>query len=102
MPIDDFYDPFITCCFITDDLLFVNLHHNHTRTHYHFIWDIPNKKFHENLSVDNFYKIALDCSIKNFPYKSFYNEEKNQVYTFYRDGKSITINAEKPWEYRVE
>ena len=35
-----FPDPFITCCFITDDLMFVNLFHNATITHYHFIIDV--------------------------------------------------------------
>lgn len=28
MPINNFPDPFITCVFVTDDLLFVNLFHN--------------------------------------------------------------------------
>ena len=45
MPIDEFYDPFITCCFITDNLIFVNLFYNYERTHHHFIWDIEKKDF---------------------------------------------------------
>jgi hypothetical protein len=28
MPIDNFYDPFIACCFVQNDLIFVNLFHN--------------------------------------------------------------------------
>jgi hypothetical protein len=40
---NDFPDPFITCTFITDDKLFVNLFHNHSFTHYHFIYDIKSR-----------------------------------------------------------
>ena len=96
MPIDDFYDPFINCCFITDNLIFVALHHTYSRTHYHFIWDLTKKDFWftpQSLDLDFFTKKQLDCSIKNFPYKSFYNEDKNQVYVFYRDSTTFTIDA---------
>lgn len=40
----DFQDPFITCNFVGSDKIFVNFFHNHSRTHYHFIWDIENRK----------------------------------------------------------
>lgn len=43
MPNDDFSDPFITCCFISDTELFINFFHNYSRTHYHFIWDFKNR-----------------------------------------------------------
>lgn len=29
-------------------------------------------------------KLVLDCTRKNFPYKSFYNEDEKEIYTFYR------------------
>ena len=44
MPIDNFPDPFITCCFVTDDILFVNLYHSFTCCHYHFFYDAKNKE----------------------------------------------------------
>lgn len=44
MPNDDFSDPFITCCFITDDKVFVNFFHSATLMHYHFVWDIKNRR----------------------------------------------------------
>ena len=100
MPIDEFYDPFITCCFITDNLIFVNLFYNYERTHHHFIWDLEKKDFWQTSNLDinfeNVSKKKLDCSIKNFPYKCFYNEEKHQIYSFYRDGSAFTIKANKP------
>ena len=70
MPIDDFYDPFITCCFITDNLIFVALHYTFNQMHYHFIWDIEKRDFWftpGNLDVDFFSKKQLTCSVKNFP-----------------------------------
>ena len=45
MPIDDFYDPFINCCFVTDNLIFVALHYSYDRNHYHFIWDLAKNDF---------------------------------------------------------
>ena len=33
-------DPNITCCFIEPKKIFINLYHNHTCTHYHFIYDL--------------------------------------------------------------
>ena len=35
---DDFPDPFITCCWISETHLFVNFFHSYTLTHYHFLW----------------------------------------------------------------
>jgi hypothetical protein len=62
MAIDDFYDPFISCCFISDNLVFVNLFHTFERAHYHFIWDVQRREIHGKIT-----KVILDCSIKNFP-----------------------------------
>jgi len=39
MAIEGFDDPFITCTFIDDERIFVNLFHNYTLTHYHFIFN---------------------------------------------------------------
>ena len=33
----------------------------------------------------------LECSKKNFPYKSFYNDQDDEVYTFYRCGQSFSV-----------
>jgi hypothetical protein len=39
MPIQGFSDPFTTCSFITNDLLFVQVFYNYELVHYHFIYD---------------------------------------------------------------
>ena len=39
MPNNDFPDPYMTCCFISDDEIFVNFFHNYTKTHCHFVWN---------------------------------------------------------------
>lgn len=81
MPINRFPDPFITCVFIDDETLFINLFYNHNLTHYHFIWDTKELKINGEVV-----KKQLDCSKKNFPFKCFYNDEKKEIYSFYRQG----------------
>ena len=44
----------------------------------------------------------MDSNKKNFPYKSFYNEDLNEVYLFYRQGQSMIINPERPGEYVLD
>jgi len=44
MPIDNFPDPFITCVFVSDELLFANLYHTPTRTHHSFVYNIKTRK----------------------------------------------------------
>ena len=55
MPINDFPDPFISCVFIDDNLIFVNLFHNATLTHYHFFY-----KFEEDENKNIISKKLLD------------------------------------------
>jgi hypothetical protein len=33
----------------------------------------------------------MDCNAKNFPVKCFYNDEKDEIYSFYRQGHSFKI-----------
>lgn len=37
---EDFFDPNIVCCFLSDQQLFVNLFHNFDKLHYHFVYDV--------------------------------------------------------------
>lgn len=73
MPISNFPEPFITCTFINDDLLFVNLFYNHTQVHYHFLYNIPKMK------ITNLYSKQMNeiCTRLNFPYKCFYDTNMN-------------------------
>ena len=86
MAISGFPDPFITCCFVNDDLVYVNLFYNYTLSHFHFIYNITRRCVEGEIV-----KIDLECSKKNFPYKCFYNDEKQEIYSFYRQGQSIKI-----------
>ena len=44
MTIDDLPDPYITCCFVNDDKIFVSFYHNYYMIHYHFMWDIEKRQ----------------------------------------------------------
>lgn len=39
MAVSNFPDPFITCCFVNDTTLFINLFYNFGCTHYHFYYN---------------------------------------------------------------
>jgi len=75
-----FPDPSITCTFISDDKVFVNLYHNPSCMHYHFVYDVTNNTCEKK----NVVSVLLDSNKKNFPYKCFYSEVSNKVYSFYR------------------
>jgi hypothetical protein len=88
MCIQTFSDPFINCCFVTDDVVYIQLFHNATCTHYHFLYNVEEKKIEGDIVTK-----VLDCTKKNFPYKCFYNEERDEIYGYYRQGQSFIINA---------
>jgi len=44
----------------------------------------------------------MDCNSKNFPYKSFYNDEEHVIYSFYRQGQAFTINADNACDVKYE
>ena len=97
MAIDGFPDPFIVCCFISDTLVFVALYHNYSDMHYHFVYDIEKRSIQgETVSL------KMESNKKNFPYKSFYNPDLNEVYLFFRQGQSFIISPENPEEYILD
>lgn len=71
MVYDGFPDPSITCTFVSEYKIYVNLYHNATNMHYHFIYD--SQSF--SSSHKNVVPIKLDANKKNFPYKCFYSEQ---------------------------
>ena len=78
MPISNFADPFINCCFCTDNIIFVCLYHNSVSDHHHFFYNIEKRK------IEGHTKIFMNSNKKNFPYKSFYSNEFKEVFVFYR------------------
>ena len=81
MPNEDLPDPFINCAFVNDDLIYVALYHGHSCTHYHFLWDLKKRAMQDVLPYS---KVLEDSTSKNFPFKSYYSEETNQIFCFYR------------------
>jgi hypothetical protein len=79
MAVSNFPDPFITCCFINDSKLFINLFYSYDCTHYHFFYNIDEKSIEGEVI-----KLPMGTSKKNFPYKCFYNDDDHEVYSFYR------------------
>jgi hypothetical protein len=80
MPIDNFNEPYSNCTFINNDLIFIALFHNKSLVHHHALYSISGK------NLFNVVTRKLNCSAKNFPFKSFYNEDDMAVYSFYRQG----------------
>ena len=66
-----FPDPFCTCTFLSNTLIYIDLFANAELKHIHFIYDIAAKKM-----VGQQVEKILNCTEKNFPYKCFFNEEK--------------------------
>ena len=80
MPNDGFSDPYIICCFIDSDRLFVALFENQTFNHKHFVYDIKQNKI-EGKVVDF---VIPDTSEENFPVDCFYDALIHKVDVFYR------------------
>lgn len=85
--ITDFPDPFITCTFLSDTNLFVNFFYTYSQMHCHFIWDFFTDETIGQTEFEDLPVIKqMQCNIKNFPVKCFYNEFKKEIYSFYRQG----------------
>ena len=44
----------------------------------------------------------MQCTSKNFPYKSFYNTDENLIYSFYRQGQAFTIDGDDANKVKFE
>ena len=99
MAVTNFPDPFITCCFISNDIIFINLYHNHLMKHFHFFYNIDQKKLVGKV-ID--FKLGMESSKKNFPYKCFYNDVEDEVYSFYRQGHALTIQPNDASKYTLQ
>lgn len=66
------------------------------------MWDIESKKVIGDKGGNKPVERVLDCGLKNFPYKSFYYEDKDELYTFYRTGDAFTIKQKDLSDYRHE
>lgn len=44
----------------------------------------------------------LECTKKNFPQRCFYNDERNEVYSFYRQGQAFIVDADDASKYTFD
>ena len=79
-------DPFITCTFITDEVVFINLFHTYSKMHYHFFFNIEKREIEGEVA-----KVQIENYSSNYPLKCIYNEDKQEVYSFYRLGEAFII-----------
>ena len=87
IPISGIPDPIITCCFIDNSRVFVNLFHRLTQTNWHFVFNFITDEI-EGEAIPT----KMNCSQLNFPIQSIYQYEKDHVYCFYRQGESYFID----------
>ena len=87
MAIDQFNEPYACCCFVDDSTVFISLFHNFSMKHYHFLLDIETKQV-----VGDVVSMEMENLKKNYPIKCFYNKDKEQIYTLYRQGESFIID----------
>ena len=97
MAIEGFPDPFANCCFVSDELLYVCLFNTETTTHYHFLWSMTKRRVQGRVASQE-----VNGQKKNFPYKSYYNDEKKEIYTFYRQGQSFIIKEDDPMNFQFD
>jgi len=92
-----FPEPFATCTYISHDRIFVDVFYNYALTHYHFIYNLKDRSVEGEVQT-----IVLDCTRKNFPYKCFYNDERDEIYSFYRQGQAFIIDANDSSKFSLD
>jgi hypothetical protein len=78
-PNDNFPDPFVNACFVAEDKIFINVFHSKNLSMHHFLYN-----YHEKIIDSLVIKTELPASTRNFPVSSYYDDEKQFVYIFYR------------------
>ena len=81
-PITGFPYPIITSAFFGEKFVYVALFHAEERKQYYFAYDYKEKQFLVNPKS----MVIEDSTETNFPQKCFWNDEKDEIYTFYRQG----------------
>jgi hypothetical protein len=89
---NDFHDPYMTGCFIDQDIIFVSVFENFSLTHYHFFFDLVKRTLVGEVHVKKMEGIMPGT---DFPIKCFYNEDLKEVYLFYRQGNSFILNIKE-------
>ena len=90
LPLPGSFFPFSTCCFLGEDEIFYNFFNQKDKTHYHFIYNIKKMTLNQQLQ----HQFIEDCTIKNFPWKCFFDPKTSRVHCFYRQGTAFIISTE--------
>ena len=64
--------------------------------HYHLIIYIRSRAV-----IGDIMSEKIECNLKNFPYKCFYSDVRNEIYSFYRQGQAFMVNPEDPSDYKT-
>ena len=67
-------------------MIYIDLFHNAELKHIHFIYDLSKRAI-----LGKAEEKILSYTKKNFPYKCFYNDERDEIYSFYRQGQAFII-----------
>ena len=86
-PNDNFPDPMMGATFNDYNNIFVNVFYTKTKTVYFCKYSFSHKKL-----LDEPIMIQMEQSRKNFPLDIFFDNDRDYVYIFYRQGESITID----------
>lgn len=97
-PIVGFYQPMLTACFVKDDDLFLQGFHRLTGRHYVVLYSYKTRQFLQEMQT-----LDIPGTTKlNFPLRSFYSSELDEVYTFYRQGDAVCQQGHVNAKARVE
>lgn len=78
-------------------MIYIDLFHNAELKHIHFIYDLSKRAI-----VGKAEEKILSCTKKNFRYKCFYNDERDEIYSFYRQGQAFIIQAKDTSKYTFD
>ena len=89
-PIVGFYQPMLTACFVKDDDLFLHGFHRLHGRHCMVLYSYKTQQLLQRVQT-----ATLPESTKlNFPVRSFYSSELDEVYTFYRQGHAVSQSGQ--------
>jgi hypothetical protein len=73
------------------------LFHTYSHTHYHFFFNIDKREIEGEAA-----KVQIENYSSNYPLKCIYNEDKQEVYSFYRQGEAFIIPIGDAKAYQMD
>jgi len=91
-------EPFLSCVFIDPERVFVALFYNFKHTHYHFTYNMTERRLEGEVSSITFEGQTLN----NYVIQAFFSEDTDELYVFYREGQAITMPRKDTKAFRQE